>query len=73
MIFVDANSKKIAGELGHDAEAVEAQLSFIFRLTSHWKALVLLDEADVFIQKRSLNHTMNGQLEGQNSKSKELG
>jgi hypothetical protein len=50
MIFVDANSKKItAGELGHDAEAVEAQFSFIFRLTSYWKALVLLDEADVFV------------------------
>jgi hypothetical protein len=27
----------MAGELGHDAEAVEAQLSFIFRLTSLWK------------------------------------
>jgi hypothetical protein len=51
-----------AGELGHDAEAVEAQLSFIFRLTSHWKALALLDKADVSVQKRSLNHTMNGQV-----------
>jgi len=63
MIIVDANSNKItAGELGRDAEAVETQLSLIFRLTSHWKALVLLDEADVFVQRRSLNHTMNGQV-----------
>jgi prenyltransferase beta subunit len=58
-----ANSKKITvKKLGYDAEAVEAQFSFIFRLISHWKALVLLDEADVFVQNRSLNHTMNGQV-----------
>ena len=41
---------------------MEAQLSIIFRLTSRWKALVLLDEADVFVQERSLNHNMNGQI-----------
>jgi hypothetical protein len=36
MIIVDANSNKItAEELGRDAEAVEAQLSLIFCLTSH--------------------------------------
>lgn len=27
---------------------------------SHWRALVLLDEADVFVQERSLNHNVNG-------------
>lgn len=41
---------------------MEAQLSLIFRLTSHWKALVLLDEADVFVQERSLNNNRNGQV-----------
>jgi len=49
-----------AGELGQDAVALEARLALIFRLTSHWKALLLLDEADVFVQERSLSHTSNG-------------
>jgi AAA+ superfamily predicted ATPase len=49
-----------AGELGEDAAVLEMRLTLIFRLTSHWKALVLLDEADVFVQERSLNHTSNG-------------
>ena len=41
---------------------MDAQLSLISRLTSHWKALVLLDEADVFVQERSLNHHMNDKV-----------
>jgi hypothetical protein len=49
-----------AGELGEDPSALESRLSLIFRLTSHWKALVLLDEADVFVQERSTNHNTNG-------------
>ena len=49
-----------AGELGEDSKTLETRLSLIFRLTSHWKAIVLLDEADIFVQERSLNHNVNG-------------
>jgi SpoVK/Ycf46/Vps4 family AAA+-type ATPase len=46
--------------LGDDSSTLESRLSLIFRLTSHWKALVLLDEADVFVQERSFSHSANG-------------
>ncbi|SLM33660.1 P-loop containing nucleoside triphosphate hydrolase [Lasallia pustulata] len=48
-----------AGELGQDAKILEDQLSTIFRLAHHWKALVLLGEADVFVQSRSFVNPHN--------------
>ncbi|KAL8626238.1 hypothetical protein Q9189_008078 [Teloschistes chrysophthalmus] len=48
-----------AGELGQDAKVLEEQLSTIFRLAHHWKAILLLDEADVFVQSRSSNNPHN--------------
>ncbi|KAL8698333.1 MAG: hypothetical protein Q9201_006630 [Fulgogasparrea decipioides] len=48
-----------AGELGQDAKVLEEQLSVIFRLAHHWKAILLLDEADVFVQSRSSNNPQN--------------
>jgi SpoVK/Ycf46/Vps4 family AAA+-type ATPase len=42
-----------AGELSADAGDLEAHLSRIFRIAAHWKAILLLDEADVFLQTRS--------------------
>jgi len=48
-----------AGELGQDPKMLEEQLSTIFCLAHHWKAIVLLDEADVFVQSRSFNNQHN--------------
>lgn len=42
-----------SGELGIDARELECNLSRILELASAWKAVVLLDEADVFLEKRS--------------------
>ncbi|KAL5344673.1 hypothetical protein ACLOAV_010365 [Pseudogymnoascus australis] len=42
-----------AGELGTSAESVEARLPGIFQRASRWKALLLLDEADVYLEQRS--------------------
>lgn len=42
-----------AGELGHDPKALEDRLSHISQSAHRWKTLVLLDEADVFVQARS--------------------
>ncbi|KAL2044439.1 hypothetical protein N7G274_003144 [Stereocaulon virgatum] len=48
-----------AGELGQDPKVLEEQLSTIFRLAHHWKAILLLDEADVFVQSRSFVNPHN--------------
>ncbi|CZR60683.1 uncharacterized protein PAC_10579 [Phialocephala subalpina] len=50
-----------SGDLGVDAEAVERKLLDALELAAHWNAIVLIDEADVFLEQRS-NHdlTRNG-------------
>jgi hypothetical protein len=40
-----------ARDLSNDPKVLEGQLSLIFELADHWKALLLLDEADVFLRK----------------------
>jgi len=42
-----------SGELGIDAKELEGNLARILDMASSWKAVVLLDEADVFLEKRS--------------------
>jgi len=41
-----------AGELGTSADHVDGRLSKILELAQRWKAVVLLDEADVFLSQR---------------------
>lgn len=41
------------GELGTTAAKVEARLSEIFEMAASWNALVLLDECDIFLQRRT--------------------
>lgn len=42
-----------AGELGLTAEEVEQNLSRVLQLSKKWSAVLLLDECDVFLEKRS--------------------
>ena len=51
-----------AGELKVSARELEGQLSRIFRIASHWNALLLLDEADVFLEKRSSENILRNSL-----------
>ncbi|KAI9748613.1 MAG: hypothetical protein M4579_007174 [Chaenotheca gracillima] len=44
-----------AGELGPDATQLEDRLSPIFELAKRWNAVLLLDEADVFLEKRAVS------------------
>lgn len=44
-----------SGSLGHEADDIYESLKRIFELTTHWKAVLLLDEADVFLSRRSLS------------------
>ena len=41
-----------SGQLGVTAESVEANLTQILRRAARWSAILLLDEADVYIRKR---------------------
>lgn len=51
-----------AGELGHDPKALEDRLSHISQSAHRWKTLVLLDEADVFVQARSTDSHQNARV-----------
>ena len=44
-----------AGELGTSVEKLEAQLPLIFQRADKWNAVLLLDEADVFLEQRALH------------------
>lgn len=41
-----------AGSIGPSSESIEENLDSIFRTAERWKAVVLLDEADIFFEKR---------------------
>ncbi|PVI01685.1 hypothetical protein DM02DRAFT_717776 [Periconia macrospinosa] len=43
-------------DVGTKAKNVESNLSRIFTLATRWKAILLLDEADVFLETRSTGH-----------------
>ncbi|KAJ3543469.1 hypothetical protein NM688_g5851 [Phlebia brevispora] len=44
-----------AGDLGTTANELDSALTTVFALASEWKAIVLIDEADVFLEKRDLH------------------
>ena len=44
-----------AWELGTSVEKLEAQLPLIFQRADKWNAVLLLDEADVFLEQRSIH------------------
>jgi len=43
------------GDLGTSATALDSALEKIFDVATAWKAIVLIDEADVFLEQRSLH------------------
>ncbi|KAI9879112.1 MAG: hypothetical protein M1830_009565 [Pleopsidium flavum] len=43
-----------AGELGTSPRELEAELNKILDIAHSWKAIILLDEADVFLEKRTI-------------------
>ncbi|KIY63466.1 P-loop containing nucleoside triphosphate hydrolase protein [Cylindrobasidium torrendii FP15055 ss-10] len=44
-----------AGDLGTDAAALDASLERVFEVATTWQAVVLIDEADVFLEQRSMH------------------
>ena len=44
-----------AGELGITAAKLDEALTQVFEIAAGWNAIVLIDEADVFLEQRSLH------------------
>lgn len=47
------------GELGASLEKIETNIQKIFRLASRWNAILLIDEADIIIEKRGTDIVSN--------------
>ncbi|KAI3630933.1 hypothetical protein MIR68_011016 [Amoeboaphelidium protococcarum] len=52
------------GDLGITPQELESSLQAILNLCESWKALVLLDEADVFVEKRSRGEILRNSMVG---------
>ncbi|KAF3393113.1 hypothetical protein DPV78_009829 [Talaromyces pinophilus] len=48
-----------AGNMGEKAEEFEAELTRMFRIASDWGSILLIDEADTFLQRRDQNPQHN--------------
>ena len=51
-----------AGDLGTTARSVEGNLKDILRMVPKWDAVLLLDEADVFMEARSATDLQRNEL-----------
>ncbi|KAI9764600.1 MAG: hypothetical protein M1840_008329 [Geoglossum simile] len=51
-----------AGDLGLVPEDIETKLSEILEMATRWKAVLLLDEADVFLEQRTLHDLERNKL-----------
>jgi len=51
-----------AGDLGLDPRNVESKLQGILDMCTRWNAILLLDEADVFLEERSLHELERNKL-----------
>lgn len=51
-----------AGDLGLDSSQVEASLSNVLEMCTKWNAVLLLDEADVFLEQRSTHDLERNKL-----------
>lgn len=60
-----------AADLGHEPDALERSLLRYFKMASDWDAVVLLDEADVYLEQRTTsdlkrNSIVSGMADNQN-------
>lgn len=51
-----------AGDLGLDPTRVESKLQDILEMCTRWHSVLLLDEADVFLEQRSLHELERNKL-----------
>ncbi|OJD32610.1 atpase aaa+ type core protein [Diplodia corticola] len=48
------------GDLGTNEESIESEITKWFDLAHRWKAVLLIDEADIFLERRSTDLARNG-------------
>lgn len=51
-----------AGDVGVEARNIESRLLDVFAMVTRWNAVLLLDEADVFLEERSLHEVERNKL-----------
>jgi hypothetical protein len=51
-----------AGELGSDSCSVQSNLTRAFDIAETWDAVILIDEADIFLEKRTIHDLVRNQL-----------
>jgi hypothetical protein len=51
-----------AADLGHIPETLERNLLRYFKRARDWDAIVLLDEADVYLEERNLHNLMRNSI-----------
>jgi len=61
-----------AADLGHEPDALEHSLLRYFKMASDWDAIVLLDEADVYLEQRTTHDLKrNGIVSGRTNPSQD--
>ena len=50
------------GDLGTEPETLEVKLKTVFQYAVTWKAILLLDEADIFLQERDVHDVKRNAL-----------
>lgn len=50
------------GDLGIEPEQLEVKLKEVFQYAVTWKAILLLDEADIFLQERDIHDVKRNAL-----------
>ena len=51
-----------AGDLGTTANELDSALTTLLDLASSWKAIVLIDEADVFLERRDVHDLLRNAM-----------
>ncbi|THV45472.1 hypothetical protein BGAL_0484g00020 [Botrytis galanthina] len=51
-----------AGQLGYDPSRFEERMKLVLELAARWKAILLLDEGDIFLEKRSTSDLARNRL-----------
>ncbi|KAK3060188.1 hypothetical protein LTS18_009123, partial [Coniosporium uncinatum] len=51
-----------AGDLGFDFKHIEPKLQTVMEIVTRWKAILLIDEADIFLEQRSLHELERNKL-----------
>ena len=52
----------VSGQMKSDPETIKKALQDAFLMTKAWKGIILLDEADIFLERRSVNDLERNQL-----------